>query len=61
MIVVWGRLCPMFQEEWIHFVAFLNCYKNLDVSDNFNTSLETSICILHTSLYLAAIDAGFSL
>lgn len=51
----------MFQEEWIHFVTFLNCYKNLDVSDNFNTSLETSICILHTSLYLAAIDADFSL
>lgn len=44
----------------MHFVTFLNHYKNLDAIDNFSVSLETSMCILHISLYLAAIVAGFS-
>lgn len=42
----------------MHFVTYLNRCKNLDVSDNFSMSLETSMCILLISFYFVAIVAG---
>ena len=36
----------------MHFVMFLNCYKNLDGSDNFSMSLETS-CVYFAYFFLS--------